>query len=162
MQNPQTVQELIGKVNTERSTWQGLLEQIDPEKMHESGVSGEWSLKDVIAHITWHENEMVNMVQNHVLKGSDLWELITDERNAVIQEENRHKSLEQVMEESDQIHQQLMELLPTLSDEDLINPDNFTGMPPDWQPWTILADNTYEHYQHHIKDLKRWIKKTGQ
>jgi hypothetical protein len=30
-------------------------------------------------------------------------------------------------------------------------------MPPDWQPWTIIAQNTYEHYQDHIDDLKRWM-----
>ncbi|MGW8142740.1 MAG: ClbS/DfsB family four-helix bundle protein, partial [Anaerolineales bacterium] len=117
----------------------------------------EWSLKDVIAHLTWHENEMIGMIRSHAFKGSDLWDLITDERNAIIHEENRDKSLQQVQDESNQIHQQLMELLPTLSDEDLTNPENFIGMPPDWQPWTILADNTYQHYQHHIRDLKRWI-----
>lgn len=162
MQNPLTVQELIDQINAEHNTWQALIDQIDPEKMNDPGVSGEWSLKDVIAHISWHENEMVTMVQTHVLKGSDLWDLITDERNAIIQEENQDKSLEQVLEESNQIHQQLMDLLPSLSDGDLTNPENFAGMPPDWQPWTILADNTYEHYQHHILDLKRWIRKSAQ
>jgi hypothetical protein len=157
MQNPQTVQELIDLVNTEHDTWQALIEQIEPEKMLEPGVSGEWSLKDVIAHLTWHENEMIGMIRSHTFKGSDLWDLITDERNAIIHEENRDKSLQQVQDESNQVHQQLMELLPTLSDEDLTKPDNFIGMPPDWQPWTILADNTYQHYQHHIRDLKRWM-----
>jgi hypothetical protein len=30
-------------------------------------------------------------------------------------------------------------------------------MPPDWHPWTIIADNTYEHYQHHIADVEHWL-----
>lgn len=159
MQHPPTVLELIDRINAERSTWQSLVDQIDSDKMHHPGVSGEWSLKDVIAHITWHESEMVGMVKAHVLKGSDLWNLITDERNAIIHEENRARSLEDVLDDSNQTHQQLMDLLPTLSDEDLTNPEKFDGMPPDWQPWTIIADNTYEHYQHHIADLERWLAK---
>jgi hypothetical protein len=157
MQNPQTVQELIDLVNADYNTWQSLTEQIEPEKMLEPGVSGEWSLKDVIAHLTWHENEMIGMIKFHAFKGSELWNLITDERNAIIHDENRDKSLDQVLEESKQTHTELMEQMPALSMEDLTNPENFTGMPPDWQPWTILADNTYQHYQHHIRDLKRWM-----
>ena len=74
MQHPQTVQELIDLVNAEYDTWQALIEQIDPEKMLEPGVSGEWSLKDVIAHLTWHENEMIGMIRSHAFKGSDLWD----------------------------------------------------------------------------------------
>jgi hypothetical protein len=157
MQQPPTVQELIDLVKQERTTWEAVLEQINEQMMTQPGVSGEWSLKDVIAHITWHENEMVGMINAHALEGSDLWNLITDERNAIIHEENRDKSLAEVLDESKQVYLLLMDLLPTMSDDDLTNPENFTGMPPDWQPWTIIADNTYEHYQHHIADIKRWL-----
>lgn len=157
MQHPPTAQELIDLVKQDRTAWEALIGKIDPQRMTLPGVSGEWSLKDVIAHITWHENEMVGMIKAHALEGSDLWNLITDERNAIIHEEYRDRSLTSVLDESSQIHQQLMELLPTLSEEDLTNPENFSGMPPDWQPWTIIADNTYEHYQHHIADIERWL-----
>lgn len=157
MKSPPTIAELIDLVKNERNNWRALLEHIDQDKMQLPGVSGEWSLKDVIAHITWHENEMVEMIKSHTLQGSDLWNLITDERNTIIHKENREKSLEQVLDESNQIYQQLIELLPTLSEEDLTNPENFAGMPPDWQPWTIIADNTYEHYQNHIADVERWL-----
>jgi hypothetical protein len=157
MQNPPTVEELIDRINAERDTWQSLIEQIEADIMHHPGASGEWSLKDVIAHITWHEKEMVGMIEAHALAGSDLWNLITDERNAIIHEENRQRSLENVLDDSNKTFNQLMDLLPTLSDEDLTNPDKFIGMPPDWHPWTIIADNTYEHYQHHIADVEHWL-----
>ncbi len=47
--------------------------------------------------------------------------------------------------------------LRTLSDEDLIDPSSFPNMPPDWQPWMIIAQNTYEHYRDHILDVERWL-----
>ena len=157
MEQPPTVQQLIDNIQTERAAWETLIEQIDQERLTSPGVAGSWSVKDIIAHITWFEREMVSLVKAHALVGSELWNLPTDERNAAIYEEIRGASLDRVLEDSAQVHQQILELLPTLSDKDLTNPESFPDMPPDWQPWLIIAQNTYEHYQDHIKDVERWL-----
>jgi hypothetical protein len=157
MEQAPTLQELINIVKRVRTNWESLVQQIDQEKMTQPGVAGEWSLKDIIAHLTWHEREMVGLIEAHALVGSELWNLPTDERNVAIYEEFKELPLEQVLEESTQIYQQLIEVLPSLTDQDLTNPESFPNMPPDWQPWTIIAQNTYEHYQDHIDDLKRWM-----
>ena len=31
-------------------------------------------------------------------------------------------------------------------DKDLMDPARFSGMPADWEPWQVIASNTYEHY----------------
>jgi arsenate reductase-like glutaredoxin family protein len=157
MEQAPTLQELINIVKRVRTNWESLVQQIDQEKMTQPGVAGEWSLKDIIAHLTWHEREMVGLIEAHALVGSELWNLPTDERNVAIYEEFKELPLEQVLKESNQAYKQLIEVLPSLSDQDLTNPDSFPNMPPDWQPWTIIAQNTYEHYQDHIDDLKRWM-----
>jgi uncharacterized damage-inducible protein DinB len=161
MEQPPTVQQLIANIQNEREGWQALIEQIDQERLTSPGVAGSWSVKDIIAHITWFEREMVSLVKAHALVGSELWNLPTDERNAAIYEEIRGASLDRVLEDSAQVHQQILELLPTLSDKDLTNPESFPDMPPDWQPWLIIAQNTYEHYQQHIPDLEKWIAASG-
>lgn len=157
MEQAPTLQELIKMVKRERANWESLVQQIDQEKMTQPGVAGEWSLKDIIAHITWHEREMVGLIKAHALVGSELWNLPSDERNAAIYAEFKELPLDQVLKESNQAYKQLVEVLPSLSDQDLTNPDSFPNMPPDWQPWVIIAQNTYEHYQDHIDDLKRWM-----
>ena len=157
MPSPITVSQFIDTLQQERAKWNTMIDSIDREDMLTLGVAGEWSLKDVIAHITWHEREMVGLVQAHALVGSELWNLPTDERNAAIYEEIRDQSLEQILKESTQVHQQLLDLLPTLSNEDLTNAGNFPHMPPDWQPWRIIAQNTYEHYRQHKPDVERWL-----
>ena len=157
MEQSPTLQELIDRVKHERATWEVIVKQIARERMILPGVAGEWSVKDIIAHLTWHEHEMVGLVKAHALVGSDLWNLPTDERNAAIYQEVRDLPLEQVLEESDEVFQQLLAVLPALTDQDLTNPQSFPNMPPDWQPWMILAQNTYEHYQDHIPDVQRWI-----
>jgi hypothetical protein len=157
MEQPPTLQELIEIIKRERANWEALIEQIDEDRFTLPGVAGEWSLKDIIAHITWHEREMVGLVRAHALVGSELWNLPTNERNAAIYREVRDQPLEQVLEESAQVFQELLAVLPSLTDQDLTDPGSFPNMPPDWQPWVILAQNTYEHYQDHIPDVQRWI-----
>ena len=141
------------------NAWEALIQQVDQEQLIPPGLAGWWSLKDIIAHITWHEKEMVGLITANALVGSELWNLPTDERNAAIYELVKEQPLEQVLQESEQAHQQLLDALPTLSDQDLVDPSGFPNMPPDWQPWLVIAQNTYEHYQDHIKDVERWLAK---
>lgn len=157
METPSTVSQLLKTIQQVRTEWATLLESIDQSKLTQPGVAGSWSLKDIIAHITWHEREMVGLIKAHALVGSELWNLPTDERNAAIYEEVRQQPLEQVLEESTQVYQELIAVLPSLTDQDLTKPESFPGMPPDWQPWMIIAQNTYEHYQDHIIDVQRWM-----
>jgi hypothetical protein len=157
MEQPRSVQQMIDTIQNTWTTWETLLTQIEQEQLTQPGVAGDWSLKDIIAHITWHEQEMVGLITAHALVGSELWNLPTDERNAAIYEEVRNEPLEQVLAESAEIHQQLLEALPSLSDEDLADASSFPNMPPDWQPWMLIAQNTYEHYQDHIQDVQRWL-----
>ena len=157
MDNPENVQQLVDTIQADWAAWKKLVNQFPQDRLTQPGAAGDWSLKDIIAHITWHEKEMVGLITAHALVGSELWNLPTEERNAAIYEEVRHQPLEQVLEESAEIHKQLLEALPSLSDEDLTNPESFPNMPPDWQPWMLIAQNTYEHYQDHIQDIERWL-----
>ncbi len=67
-----------------RAEWEALLAEVGEARMLQPGVAGEWSVKDVIAHVMWGEREMVGVMQAHALVGSDLWDLPEDERNAIM------------------------------------------------------------------------------
>jgi uncharacterized protein (TIGR03083 family) len=147
----------MNRVQTERAEWDALLDQVGPARMAEPGVAGEWSVKDIIAHITWFEREMVGMLRAHALVGSELWNLAPAERNAAIFEENRDRPLDDVLKEAPQVFQQLVELVQALDERDLIDPSRFPGMPAEWQPWKIMADNTFDHYRAHAPDIRAWL-----
>jgi uncharacterized protein (TIGR03083 family) len=157
MESGTTVSRFIETIQRARTEWTALIDMIDQADMQKPGEAGSWSLKDIIAHITWHEREMVGLIKAHALVGSELWNLPTDERNDAIYEEVKNLPLEQVLEESAAVYKQLIEALPSLSDDDLVNPEDFTGMPPDWKPGNVIAQNTYEHYEGHIPDVQRWL-----
>lgn len=64
--------EFLEKIKTERATWELQLARFAPNQMTSPGVVGNWSVKDLVAHITWSEREMVGMLQDRALVGSDL------------------------------------------------------------------------------------------
>jgi uncharacterized damage-inducible protein DinB len=150
MATPSSKEQFIEQVRASREAWEQALLPLDDHTLQQPGFSGEWSGKDVIAHITWHEKEMIGLIEAHALVGSDLWDLPLDERNAAIYAENRDRALEEVRQEADQVYAQLLDQLSTLTEEDLHDPARFPDMPSDWQPWKLIAGNTYEHYDDHL------------
>lgn len=149
--------ELLNLVRTERANWEAALSEVGEGRMTEPGVDGDWSVKDIIAHITWSEREMVGMLQARALVGSDLWDLSNDERNAIVYQQNRDRALADVLAEAQDVYRQLMAALESLSDEDLNDPSRFADMPADWEPWRVIAGNTYLHYADHAGSIRVWL-----
>lgn len=54
------------------------------------------------------------------------------------------------------MYQAFLRELKQVSEADLHDPNQF-GMPPDWQPWQVLAENIWEHYDDHTRDLRSWL-----
>ncbi len=141
----------------DRAEYERLLAEVDEEWMLEPGLPGGWSVKDVIAHVNWYEQEMVVLLETRVFAGSELWELPADERNIPIHEQNKVLPLGEVLLESNRVFERLWELVGQLTDEDLMQASHFDEMPGDWEPWQVIASNTYEHYQEHNFDIRAWL-----
>jgi hypothetical protein len=158
MEEQLTKAELLDRLQTTRAEWDALLDAIPQARYEEPGVAGEWSLKDIIAHISWHEREMIGLVQTHALAGSDLWDLPFDERNNILFEQNRNRALADVLTESRLAYQHLLQTIEeTLDEQELHDPTRFANMPPDWIPWRLIAENSYIHYQDHTPDIRAWL-----
>ncbi len=44
--------ELLNWLQEEYQQWEALLDQIGPTRMDQPGVNGDWSMKDIVAHLT--------------------------------------------------------------------------------------------------------------
>jgi hypothetical protein len=142
--------ELLQEIHESRARWDAALAGMEDARLVQPGFAGEWSAKDVIAHIAWHEREMIGLVQARALAGSELWDLPLHQRNDAIYRANRDRPLAEVRREAAEIYARLLDALETLSDEDLVDPGHFRGMPADWPPWQVIAGNTFEHYVDHL------------
>jgi uncharacterized protein (TIGR03083 family) len=142
--------------------WEALLARVEPARLDEPGVAGDWSVKDVVAHIAWYEREMVGLAGRRSLAGaSPLWEIETDRRNALLRDEQRGRAPDVVLAEAREVHAEAVAALDTLTDADLAEPGRFAGMPADWVPWQVIAGNTYAHYRAHAPALRAWLDRSG-
>ena len=147
----------INTLKQSRAEWEALLAQVDEERMLQPGAAGKWSVKDVIAHVTWGEREMVPIMRTRELVGSELWELSDDERNEIVYQQNRDRPLQEILQEEQQAYADLFEAAQALSDEDLNDPHRFKQMPEEWVPWQIIAGCSFKHYQDHMPSIREWL-----
>jgi uncharacterized damage-inducible protein DinB len=148
---------LLQTLTETRASWEALLAEFDKEQMQRPGATGKWSVKDVIAHVAWCENEIAPVLRTHALFGSDLWNLSDDERNEITYQQNKDQPLEDVINEERQAYKALLEAIQTLNDEDLNDPHRFKNMPLEWCPWQLISSNTFEHYENHMPSLREWL-----
>ena len=149
--------DVITRVRTERSRWNDIIAHIDDDLMLKPGVEGDWSAKDIFAHVIWYEREIVGLLRARAFVGSDLWALPPDERNAGVHEETRSMTLEEVRAESERVFPDLLEQLEALPENAYGDPSSFPGMPAEWEPWFIIAGNTFNHYPDHTESLKQLL-----
>lgn len=149
--------ELLRNIKTERETWNELLLQISPSIMDHPGIMGAWTLRDLIAHITWTEAETALLVRNRSLaQNSPWWGLPLDERNQKIYDQHKNDSLEAVEVRSIQVFADLIAAIETLTDADL-DIELIAGVPL----WEQISRNTYGHYRQHAPDVEEFIASTN-
>ncbi len=146
--------EFLDRQRQARAEWEALLAEVGPERMTRPGTAGYWSVKDVIAHVAWFEREMVGLIRERALEGSELWDLDQDARNAVVYEQNRDRPLDEVLAEAREVYAELLPMLEGMSDDEYENAARFQGMPPGWTPWRVIAGNTWEHYEAHMPAIR--------
>lgn len=154
--------ELLDILQYEHRAWNALLARLDPQRLQEPGAVGRWSIKDLIAHITWYEREITAAFQARALVGSPLWEKPPAERNRLIYEQHREQSLEMVLADSRRAYHELVAVVSSLSEADLNDPARLNSWPEGLPPWRLLAENSYEHYQAHRADLERWLQASAE
>lgn len=115
--------ELIEWLQGEQRQWLDLLMQFDKADMETPGVNGDWSLKDLVAHLTiWHRDHILCL--EAAVKGTPAadppWPLEfthTDEINAWIFSQNRRRTPENVLNENKQVFEALMDIVEGFPDE---------------------------------------------
>ena len=145
---------LIEAIEAARENWNYAIGLVPEDKREWKPAPDAWSLKDVIAHIAWHDDQMIELAETKDLVGSPWWDLPTDERNDRIYEQYKDAPLDEVLAFAEDAYTRMMAALETLSDGDMDDGSRFTDMPEGWIPWRMLASNTYEHYLRHVAQIR--------
>ena len=129
----------------------------------QSGVIGEWSVKDVLAHLVDWEQRCLNWIEAS-FRGETpetpapgmTWKDI-DILNQQIFAKHRNRTLEAVLDEFNSSYQAILKTVEDISEEDLTNPHRF-GWRAGRPLWKLIASNTYNHYRWAKTEIHKWMK----
>jgi hypothetical protein len=155
---PMTGARLASILQTERTQWNALLAQVSLDRMEIPGVEGEWSVKQLVAHLTWYEQAILEGARQVLSTGTFTRRRVTglDEQNTQIAAESRTRPAGDVLAEADEVFGQLLALVAALP-EDILNDPQLLGLPEDLVPWMGVANNSYAHYRQHEPALRAWL-----
>ena len=160
--------ELLNWLQKQYEDWQALLDQIDPEHMDQPGLNGDWSMKDLVAHLTGWQPRLIGRIQaaqRGEPEPSSPWPAhvqTEDEVNAWIYESNRDRTVREVLEESDRSFQQFLAVVKGLPEDVRIETIQAS---PDREFYLIwLGDQRFpigEFFDHfhddHEPDVRAWL-----
>jgi hypothetical protein len=130
---------------------------LSDSQMTEAGVTGDWSVKDIIAHVTWWEQEALKHLPL-ITKGRRPRTYAAeyggiDAFNALMTEQKRRLSLSEVLRQRDEMHRQLVLYIESVPEEHCTSDTRFRRR---------LRLDTYSHYPKHAKAIRAWREKPGQ
>lgn len=126
-----------------------------------------WTVKDHLAHITAWEQSLLALLQRRNrnqaigLDDRDPNGMDIDQENALIQQKHQHRSYQDVLAAFERSHQQVLDMLNGMSDDDLMQPYSLyqpDSAPDESQPvfgWVV--GNTFEHYAEHQGWIEEWV-----
>jgi hypothetical protein len=157
---PMTGARLAEMLRGERAQWNALLDQVGLDRMDIPGVEGEWSVKQLVAHLTWYERAVVEGAQQALNTGTFSRRrpdgMGLDEMNTLIAEESRTRPASDALAEADAVFEQLLALIAACPDA-ILNDPQLLGLPDDMPPWMRVANNSYAHYREHEPALRAWL-----
>lgn len=115
------------------------------------GVTGDWSVRDIIVHVTSWEEEALTHLPLILAGGKPPRYSVTyggiDAFNARMTEQKRNLLLSEVLQQRDNTHRRLFDFLLSVPADQLIRENRFRRR---------LRLDTYSHYQKHAKAIRKW------
>jgi DinB superfamily len=140
------------------AAWAGLQESycgLPDAALLEPGVAGDWSVKDVLAHVnTWQEEALAHLPV--IAAGGTPPRYATtfggiDAFNARTAERKRDMSLSDVRRRLDETHRRLVDLIRSVPEDQLTRETRFRRR---------LRLDTYGHYRLHARGIRAWRART--
>lgn len=166
-----TKKPFIEKLMRERDKFELLLNRVGfTRRMTLKGVSGNWSIKDILAHV-WAYEQYIGDRMNEILHGENYTPCKThnaleafldehgypdfgspllddDTANEWVYEKYKRVALDEIVAQEIQAFASIVSALEGMTDE-TIRRHNLLDR---------VADNTFHHYRHHVRDIRRWLR----
>ena len=152
-------QELIQALEDGRERFLDVVEGLPDAGWVEGGVVGEWSVKDILAHLSRWEAELIALLYQAGLgrkpTTAQFSSASEDTLNAKWYLESKDRPLERILTDFEGVREQTIRRVQTIVDADLTDPKRYPwlkGKPlADW-----IASDSIEHEAEHAAQIRQW------
>jgi hypothetical protein len=170
MENQTSKLALLDTLRRERAEWELLLAEVGEARMHDPGVMGDWTFKDLLCHLTAWQVPM--LARLHWARGAAAppspWppefnpRRDQDRINAFIHERTRDLPLEAVLREARHTWDHLETGLAALPEAVLLDPQHFAWMNGKPLGPEAVFHSTMHYHNDHEADVRAWLGGKGQ
>lgn len=151
-----TKQQLLDKLEQAWADFKASYAGLSEAQMTEPGVTGAWSVKDILAHVTtWEEETLKNLPLILEDKPPPRYANLyggLNAFNAQMSEQKRGLSLEEVLKRLDETHRRLIEYVQNAPEEQITRETAFRRR---------LRLDTYSHYPEHTRAIREWRERSA-
>jgi hypothetical protein len=144
-------QQLLNRLDTAWAAFRASYAGLSSSQLTEPGVAGDWSVKDIIAHVTWWEEEALRHLPLILAGGRPPRYSVTyggiDAFNAMMAERKRNLPLSDVLTQQNDTHQRLTDFIQGVSEDQFTRETRFRRR---------LRLDTYSHYPIHTNAIREW------
>ena len=144
-------QQLLNRLDIAWVAFQASYAGLSSSRLTEPGVVGDWSVKDIIAHVTWWEEEALRHLPLIMAGGRPPRYSVTyggiDAFNAMMAERKRDVPLSDVLTQQHDTHQRLIDFVESVPEEHFTRDTRFRRR---------LRLDTSSHYPIHTKAIREW------
>ena len=149
-------QQLLNKLD---KAWAAIRESyagLSDSQLTEPGVTGNWSVKDILAHVTTWEEEALKHLPLIIKGGRPPRYSIKyggiNAFNALMTEQKRDLSLSDVLRQQDETHRRLINYVQRAPEEQFTRETRFRRR---------LWLDTYAHYPKHARAICEWCERSA-
>jgi hypothetical protein len=157
--------QVLAAIDRERDAWETLLVEVGEARMFEPGAMGDWTFKDLVAHLTgWRARSLQRLEAaargQHEPPAPWPADLTTDDEiNDWIYEQNQERLLGEVVGESRESYARLAEIVQMLPDEALSDPQRFPWLEGEALGPAITGGSFFGHlHEEHEPAIREWLR----
>lgn len=158
-----TKTELLANIEVAWDELQTAIDGLTEEQMTRLPVSGDWTVKDILAHLAvWLSRLVTDLfkIERGFAPNADSTPAQVDALNARFYEEQRDRPLERILDDLYGVHEALLSRLESLPDAVLSDPKKYRWMKG--RPLSALvAEDSFEHYREHTPEILAWRQTLG-
>ena len=144
----------LSKFKTSRRELSRALHLIKENEDLSLKINDKWTIIEHVSHILWYEDQMITMLQNKDMSANkEIWQKPVHERNKAVHEIQDKLTEQNILRLNETIPTTLQTLIEELDNNKLDNSNWITNMPLEWKPWMVMAGNTFEHYESHLRQF---------